>query len=68
MVSGCENKNIRVNEYRSSVLLAELLCFILWILVCHVRRLIFVVNSNTEIDIINAVKKHLQQKAIYMIL
>lgn len=67
MVSGCENKYIRVNEYRSSVLLAELLCFILWILVCHVRRLIFVVNSKTEIDI-NVYKKHLQQEAIYMIL
>ena len=49
MVSECENKNIRVNEYRSSVWLAELLCFILWILVYHVRgRLTVVVKSNQK--------------------
>ena len=67
MVSECENKYIRVNEYRSSVWLAELLCFILWILVYHVRRrLTSAVNSNTEIDIINVYKKNTCNKKLFI--
>ena len=66
MVSGCENKYIRVNEYRSSVWLAELL-YLLWMLVYHVRRrLTSVVNSNTEIDIINVYKKNTCNRKLFI--